>query len=434
MDELTVRLGVVGESTHTLYRELLETPPEGVRYIVDGMVPSDDDGGEPGKRSLAHRMRTSTFARTLVDPLLVRALPTGKEPPGGISFGMARLMTDLAGGKAGRAKEQVPFDVFHSAGSSSIENIPWFVEKDVRWVVDFEFVASLFGYYGDWRRRIYRPRYRKMLTKILTSRYCRKLIPWTDAARRTVEHVLPSRDISEKTEVVRLAIRPAPPRPSDIERSDKVRILFMGSSNYKGEFYSKGGLEVLETYRVLREKMGDKVELNFRCWMPDEHRDRYASTPGLHVITDMLPRETLDRLFWESDIFLFPSHHTPGMAFLEAMRFGLPIVAKDIWANGELVKDGVHGFLVKPSEKIPYYLPGYVPNWSMDGGPFLPHMKAIDDRVISDLVNRLTLLVDSEKLRRRMGDAGRHEVEEGEVSVGRRNASLRRIYEEASRR
>lgn len=434
MDELTVRLGVVEGSTHTLYRELLATPPEGVRYIADKGPPPDGNGSEPGKRPLAHRMRTSTVMRSLSDPILVRSLPAEGKTPGGIAYGMARFMINIVGGEAGRAKEEIPIDVFHSAGSSSIENIPWFVEKDVRWVVDFEFVASLFGYYGNWRRRIYGPRYQKMLTKVLSSRYCRKLIPWTDAAKKTVEHVLPSKDIAEKTEVVRLAVRPAPPRPTDIEKSDKVSILFIGSSNYKGEFYSKGGLEVLESYRVLREKLGDKVELKFRCWMPDELRDRYASTPGLHMITDVLPRDVFDRLFWESDIFLFPSHHTPGMAILEAMRFGLPVVTKDLWANGELVKDEVHGFLVKPSEKIPYYLPGFVPNWSMDNGPFLPHMKKLDDRVIVDLVDRLTILVDSENLRKRMGEAGRREVEEGEASIAKRNASLRRIYEEASGR
>ncbi|MDH3366089.1 MAG: glycosyltransferase family 4 protein, partial [Thermoplasmata archaeon] len=296
------------------------------------------------------------------------------------------------------------------------------------------FAASLFGYYGNWRKRIYSQRHQKRLAKALSSRYCRKAIPWTEAARKTIEHLVPSKEVAEKTEVVRLAVRPAPPRPSDIEMHDRVRILFMGSSNYKGEFYSKGGLEVLETYKRLREKMGDSVELAFRCWMPDELRGKYASTPGLHVLSDVLPRDMLDRLFWESDIFLFPSHHTPGMAFLEAMRFGLPVVTRDLWANGELVKNGVHGYLVKPSEKIPYYLPGNVPNWSMDDGPFLPYMKMIDDRVVDDFVNKLSTLVGSENTRKAMGAAGKREVEEGDASIGKRNAVYRRIYEESARR
>lgn len=273
-----------------------------------------------------------------------------------------------------------------------------------------------------------------MLTKVLSSRRCTKLMPWTEAARRTVEHTLPSGIIAEKTEVVPLAVRPAPPRPSDIQKHDFVRILFIGSSNYGGEFYSKGGHEVLEAYRILREKLGEQVELVFRCWIPDEFRERSQSMPGLHVVSETLPRDAFDRLFWESDIFFFPSHNTPGMAYLEAMRFGLPIVGRNLWANNELVKDGKHGFLVEPSEKIPYYLPGYVPNWSMDDGPFLPYMKMVDDRVIADFVDRLTRLVESKSLRDRMGVACKKEVEEGYASIGRRNHALKRIYEESMTR
>jgi glycosyltransferase involved in cell wall biosynthesis len=432
MDEFVVRLAVTEGREHSLYRELLAAPPEGVKYITDRRVHRGDR--PTGKDSISHRARRNSLVRAVLDPVFVRSLPNENRPPHGLALGASRAVTRLAGGRAADAKQRIPFDVFHSAGSSCIENIPWFVEKDVRWVVDFEFVASLFGYYGDWRRRIYRPRSQKMLTKVLASRYCTKIMPWTDAARKTLEYVLPSETVSTKTEVVRLAVRPAPPKPADIEKHDNVRILFMGSSNYGGEFYSKGGLDVLEAYRLLRGKMGDQVELYFRCWMPDELRDRYASTPGLHTLSELLPRDSLDRLFWESDMFLFPSHNTPGMAFLEAMRFGLPIVGRDLWANNELVKDGVHGFLVKPSENVPYYLPGFVPNWSMDDGPFLPYMKKIDERVVADLVDRLARLVEDENLRKRMGDAGRKEVEEGQASVGRRNAALRRIYEESAKR
>ncbi len=432
--ELTVRLSVVEGADHSLYREFIEAPPPGVRYITDAPKRTGDTPEKIRQKTLVQRLRANSYVRSLTDPVFVRSLPEGDAPPGGFAFKTGRAITRLAGGSAGKTKEQAPFDVFHSAGSAAIENIPWFVEKDVRWIVDFEFAAAMFGYYGNWRKRIYSPSAQKRLVKVLSSRYCREAIPWTEAARKTIEHLVPSKEVEKKTEVVRLAVRPAPPKPNDIEKHDRVRILFMGSSNYRGEFYSKGGLEVLEIYRRLRDRMGDSVELTFRCWMPDELRGKYASTPGLHVLSDMLPRDMLDRLFWDSDIFLFPSHHTPGMAFLEAMRFGLPIVTRDLWANSELVKNGVHGYLVKPSEKIPYYLPGNVPNWSMDDGPFLPYMKMIDDRVVVDFVEKLSSLASSESTRKGMGAAGRREVEEGDASLSRRNAAYRRIYEEAARR
>jgi glycosyltransferase involved in cell wall biosynthesis len=114
------------------------------------------------------------------------------------------------------------------------------------------------------------------------------------------------------------------------------------------------------------------------------------------------------------------------------MRFGLPIVGKDLWANRETVQDGVHGFLVKPSDKIPYLLPGEVPGWGGDDSDFLPFMKARDERVIKDLVKASSKLVESDILRKGMGAAGRKEVEEGRASIMKRNEALRRIYEEAA--
>ena len=432
MDPLTVRFGIVEGRTHLLYEEFLRAPPEGITYVTDGVASPDAPG--PRKRSLATVLRRSSGVRAVSDRVFVRALPKPGSAPGGLSYGLSRTMTRLAGGKSTADKDSRGFDVFHSGGDSMIENIPWILEKDVRWVVDFEHGASLFGYYGDWRRRIYKKSAQRILERQLASNYCRKLLPWTEAAKSTVQSLVPSKDLESKMEVLRLAVRPAPPRPRDIEKHDSVRILFVGSANFQGEFWSKGGYEVLESYRLLRERLGERVELVFRCWMPDELRAKYGSLPGIETICDLLPRDELDRLFWRSDIFLFPSHNSPGLAFLDAMKFGLPIVAKDIWANREVVEDGVTGFLVKPSDRVPYLLPGNVPNWGGDDTDFLEYMKVRDERVMEDIVESLTKLAESVSLRKKMGEAGRKEVEQGRASIVRRNAVLRRVYEEASRR
>jgi glycosyltransferase involved in cell wall biosynthesis len=79
-------------------------------------------------------------------------------------------------------------------------------------------------------------------------------------------------------------------------------------------------------------------------------------------------------------------------------------------------------------------MPGEVPNWGGDDTPFVEFMRRRDDAVVAALVDRLSKLVADEGLRRRMGDAGRKEIESGKLSVGRRNAQLTRIYEQASRR
>lgn len=429
MSSLKVGWGLPAERVHTLYREILDLPPEGVQYVFP------EGGASKGRPSLGARLRgrvlCSPAVRRLLDPMLVGQLDEGR--PRGFGRLAASLRSSGVLGSSGSAWWR-GFDLFHSNGNAMVENVPLIVKNDVRWVVDMEHAGSLFGYYGDWRKRIYDERARAVLRKQLSSRYCRKLLPWTDAARRTVEALLSFPEVAEKTEVLRLAIRPAPPRPADIEKHSAVRILFIGSVNHGGEFWSKGGMEVLESYHRLRQRYGEALELNFRCWMPDEMVSRYGSEPGLRRIPGFLPKDELDRLFFGSDILLFPAHNTPGMAILEGMRFGLPVVAKDIWANREQVQDGVTGFLVPPSSSVPYCLPGDVPNWSMDSGPFLEHMVRGDERVISDLVARLSELVESATLRARMGAEGRKAVEGGRLSVKVRNAALKRIYEEAAER
>ncbi len=429
---LTVRLGIVEGRTHLLYEEILRAPPEGVTYVTDGIASANAPALK--KRPIAATLRRSGVVRAFSDRLFVNALPKPGKAPGGLSYALSKAMLRAAGGKSTSGKDSAGFDLFHSAGHSMIENIPWIIKNDVHWVVDFEHVGSLFGYYGNWRERLSRESARKIVKKQLSSSYCKKLLPWTEASKATVQNIIPQKEIDHKLEVLRLAIRPAPPRPRDIPGHDSVRILFVGSANFKGEFWSKGGFEVLESYRLLRERFGDKVELIFRCWMPDELKAKYGSLAGVRTACDILPRDEFDKLFWNSDIFLFPAHNSPGLAYLDAMRFGLPVVGKDIWANRETVEDGVTGFLVKPSNRVPYLLPGEVPNWGGDDSDFLEFMKIRDDRVINDLVERQSRLIESETLRKKMGAAGKKEVEEGRASITRRNQALRRVYEEAARR
>jgi glycosyltransferase involved in cell wall biosynthesis len=62
----------------------------------------------------------------------------------------------------------------------------------------------------------------------------------------------------------------------------------------------------------------------------------------------------LSRLFSEAGIFVFPSLQEGfGITLLEAMHYGLPIVASNLSAIPELVHEGVNGLLVPPGEAKP---------------------------------------------------------------------------------
>jgi len=64
-----------------------------------------------------------------------------------------------------------------------------------------------------------------------------------------------------------------------------------------------------------------------------------------------LQPEELKRLYRKADIFVFPSRHeTYGMVLMEAMSFGLPVVASTIPTTSEVIRDNINGILYPPED------------------------------------------------------------------------------------
>jgi glycosyltransferase involved in cell wall biosynthesis len=63
-----------------------------------------------------------------------------------------------------------------------------------------------------------------------------------------------------------------------------------------------------------------------------------------------IPRGEMARYYSAADIFAFPGiREGLGMVYLEAQAAGLPVVAHGVWGAGEVVADGVTGWLSDPS-------------------------------------------------------------------------------------
>jgi len=121
-----------------------------------------------------------------------------------------------------------------------------------------------------------------------------------------------------------------------LRRPGPPRILFVG-----GQFERKGGNDLLDAMR----RLGGAAELDIvtgseAVVVPEGsirvHRGLQPQSPRL-----------LD-LFQQADIFALPSHGDCfPQAVAEAMASGLPVVATNVGAIPELVRDGVTGHLVR---------------------------------------------------------------------------------------
>ncbi len=115
-------------------------------------------------------------------------------------------------------------------------------------------------------------------------------------------------------------------------------ILFVGT-----DWVRKGGPTLLAAFRLLR-KNHPQATLNIIGCRPD------INEPGVNII-GRVAREHLHKHFTEARVFALPTvHEALGIAFIEALHFGLPIVATGINAIPEIVEDGVNGYIIQPGD------------------------------------------------------------------------------------
>ncbi|MBI5354869.1 MAG: hypothetical protein HZB68_00245, partial [Candidatus Aenigmarchaeota archaeon] len=206
-------------SSHPIFKELVDFPPEGVEYKIPKGVTTRGEGG-----LAKHLKRIAWKALTSIKPPILNIDATGA-------------------------------DLIHSCHGMLIGN-------DSPWVVDVEHAPSLANYNI---RGLMRDEYRKAIVKMLLSKNCKRILAWTEAAKSSIESYYGS-DASEKTEVVYPAIR-----EFDFRKPDNADVRFLVSSRF---FVEKGGLQALEVFSRLRKKYD--VEMTVLSKVPAEIKSKYS--------------------------------------------------------------------------------------------------------------------------------------------------------------
>lgn len=275
-------------------------------------------------------------------------------------------------------------------------------------------------------------RFRKILENALASTYCKAMLVWSEMQRR---NILANVDCSRFKDKIHVVF-PAVPTRNFVKhyRSDRVKLLFVGSAQDPGvrDFHSRGGKEVVKMFTLLDKEYHDKIELVLRTRLPPELRSEVGHRKNIKIMENVLPRKALEQEFKTSDVLINPAHTHLNTIVIDAMSYGLPVIATDIYNYREWIEDGINGFLIEPPKGIPYFWRNFIPGGPSPARPlFDKGRKSLQWDTVKRLVERVQILIEDEALRKRMSETARREVEQGKFSLQRRNTELKRIFDAA---
>jgi glycosyltransferase involved in cell wall biosynthesis len=346
------------------YKYLIKNPPKGVKYLniekQKGVITS--------KKKFAYMNKLKNIVRKVMYVL--------KRP-------------NIIRTKKG------DYDIIQCAHCLSKNKTPW--------IVDFEKYWNL----ASSGKLAHSKKGKKIIRKFLKDPNCKKIIPWTEAAKKSLMAALKDKEIGKKTEVVYPAI-PLPELKAR-KKKNKITLLFIGRY-----FYQKGGLHVLEVFDKITKKH-PKVNCIFVSEVPQEILKKYSSNKKIKFY-NLVPQDILFKhVYPKSDIFVYPGYSdTFGFALLEAMSFGLPVITVDGFARKEIISDGKNGFIIKKHKKM-----------------LLEDMQKKDEKMIKELIDKTSKLIKNPELLKKMSRNAREEIKSGKFSIKERNKKLDRVFKEA---
>lgn len=297
------------------------------------------------------------------------------------------------------------------------------VSTEKSWIVDVELASALSGY-SDLTF------VKGIIAKKLKQKNCKKIIAWSNWAKRTLLRTFNDKSIIEKIQVVRYT---TVAKKLEKKKDDSIiRILFMGSINPGNilNFEYKGIYETVNSFLRLQKEFGDKIQLIIKSRIPESIRDVIGDNGGITLIEKILTQQEVQNLYLTSDMFPHVGYETMNFSVLEAMSYGLPVIATDIFNTPELIQDSKNGFLIRPSNVDRFYTKNELPN--EHSLAYLKEIRRIRSYMTDKLREKMRLLIQDANLREKIGSQAKKTLEEGEFSIENRNNLLKNIFDEAS--
>jgi len=295
------------------------------------------------------------------------------------------------------------------------------------YVVDFEHAAALANFV-----RLAETTKNRILG-FLRHENCRRIIPLTQAAEQSLLAIYPDLhpDIRAKVEVIYPALPDHAGRcKGRVESSGASRepgtlkFLFVGN-----DVYRKGLHELMRAFREL-ETLHPDIELHVVSDAPPALKREYASPRIRHFDPIYSFDEMIEKFYLTCDVLVLPSHcDTFGMAILNALSCGKPVVTTDQFASRELVRDGENGLLVRSNRLL------LTEVCMPDRAATKAYVTIdVDPLLIGELIEKLGTLCANHNIVKRMSEEAMKDFGAGgKFSIGERNRKLGKAYADCQR-
>ncbi len=180
-----------------------------------------------------------------------------------------------------------------------------------------------------------------------------------------------------------------------------LNLLFISQGTY---FYAKGGLEVIDAYKILRARQ-NSVKLHIITSLKDvDHQiiNMCNQTEGISISDFKYSFEEMKQIYANSHILLHPtSQDSFPLTILEAIKAGLPVIGTALFAIPEMVVDGYNGYLTEPHYW--FFDKSNIPNpaiWNHRKSTI--YSGKISSRIVDFLVDKISLLYNDRALLQRL--------------------------------
>ncbi|MFX0134399.1 MAG: hypothetical protein ACFFDN_12235 [Candidatus Hodarchaeota archaeon] len=321
-----------------------------------------------------------------------------------------------------------------------------FIHCDKPWIIDVEQVG-VFTFLYNYKalgNRIYR----SYIEKLLSSENCKKILPYSKTAKKSILANLNCGKFIDKIKIAPNVVR----YKKDITKiqDDTFNILFVGSINNPDEFYNRGGREVIFCFLKLIKKIPD-LKLIIKAIIPNKYKKLLRKHNNFEIYENLcdfcanyscnykrliqlkkvspltfcfssIKSPKFDDLFLRSDVYFLPAYTGYAMSILDGLNFSLPIITTDFLENGEYVINDYNGFKINLRNKPRFYLP-HIPIHITE-----KTIPPLSKEFIKENCEKIQYLYENKSEKIKMGRNSR-KLLKNKYSLEKKNQILKKIYD-----